>query len=71
MAGLGGGHPLHIRFEGSEVSIRKEGDRVILEPVEPDCSIFWARLDELAEEAGDELRPPPDLPADPPPGFDD
>lgn len=37
--------PKAFRFEGKEVSIRKEGDRVILEPVELDWDAFWARID--------------------------
>ena len=47
--------PKAFRFEGEEVSIRREGDRVILEPVRaPDiprtpeeCAAFWARIDAL------------------------
>jgi antitoxin VapB len=35
--------PKEFRFEGSEVRIRKEGDKVILEPVEDD----WAWLDRI------------------------
>ena len=36
--------PKEFRFDGSEVSIRREGDKVILEPVEADS---WAWLDQL------------------------
>lgn len=53
--------PKEFRFAGGEVRIRKEGDRVILEPVERDWDVFWAKMDQLAEEAGE---PFPDPPAD-------
>ncbi len=41
--------PKAFRFEGSEVSIRKEGDAVILEPIRPQESwdAFFARIDAL------------------------
>jgi antitoxin VapB len=41
--------PKAFRFEGSEVSIRKEGDAVILEPIRPQESwdAFFARIDTL------------------------
>ena len=58
--------PKAFRFEGDEVSIRREGDAVILEPVRKDFSALWAKLDasydpaapalELAEQP---LAPPP------------
>lgn len=62
--------PKAFRFEGTEVSIRKEGDRVILEPVRPrkvpttneEWAAFWARLDAMAD--GDVLEAPPDPPGD-------
>lgn len=62
--------PKAFRFEGAEVSIRKEGDRVILEPVRPrkipetdeEWVAFWARLDAMAD--GDVLEAPPDPPCD-------
>ncbi len=65
--------PKEFRFDGSEVRIRKDGERVILEPVETDWKAFWARLDELAEEAGEPFpHPPRDGPAPPPKAiFDD
>ena len=44
--------PKEFRFDGSEVRIRKEGDRVILEPARRDFSQLWADLDRLAEAAG-------------------
>jgi antitoxin VapB len=46
--------PKAFRFEGSEVSIRRAGDAVILEPVEPafrrprteeEWGTFWAEVD--------------------------
>jgi antitoxin VapB len=65
--------PKEFRFAGGEVRIRKEGDRVILEPVERDWDAFWARMDQLAEEAGEPFPyPPRDQPAPPPKAnFDD
>jgi antitoxin VapB len=49
--------PKAFRFDGREVCIRREGDRVILEPVGHDPEAFWARIDALSDaEAGD---PPP------------
>lgn len=45
--------PKAFRFEGSEVSIRREGDAVILEPVKAkrpptmeEMAAFWRELDE-------------------------
>ena len=46
--------PKAYRFDGKEVAIRREGDSVILEPVEDapltqsDLDAFWARIDKLA-----------------------
>ncbi|MFA7261925.1 MAG: AbrB/MazE/SpoVT family DNA-binding domain-containing protein [Caulobacter sp.] len=62
--------PKAFRFEGAEVSIRREGDQVILEPVRPrsvprsdeEWAAFWARLDAMAD--GDVLEAPPDPPCD-------
>lgn len=62
--------PKAFRFEGTEVSIRREGDQVILEPVRPrkgpqtdeEWAAFWARLDAMAD--GDVLEAPPDPPGD-------
>ncbi|HUO11363.1 MAG TPA: type II toxin-antitoxin system VapB family antitoxin [Caulobacteraceae bacterium] len=39
--------PKAFRFEGQEVSIRKQGRAVILEPVETDWTSFWAEIDRL------------------------
>jgi len=59
--------PKAFRFEGSEVCIRRDGDRVILEPVRAMAvttpeqrRAFWARIDALR---GDHLlETPPDPP---------
>ena len=37
--------PKAFRFEGGEVRIRKDGDRVILEPIALDCEALWAAID--------------------------
>jgi antitoxin VapB len=37
--------PKAFRFDGKEVSIRRDGDRVILEPIGHDPDAFWARID--------------------------
>ena len=65
--------PKEFRFDGSEVRIRKDGDRVILEPVERDWDAFWAEIDRLAAEAGEPFPDPPrDEPmAEPRVKFDD
>ncbi len=42
--------PKAFRFEGREVRVRKDGDRVILEPIMRDWDAFWARLDAICEE---------------------
>ena len=39
--------PKAFRFEGTEVSIRKEGNAVILEPAKRDWKAFWAEIDRL------------------------
>ncbi len=60
--------PKAFRFEGTEVSVRKDGDAVILEPVpvrKESWEAFWARLDATE---GDE--PFPDPPEDPPSHLD-
>ena len=54
--------PKAFRFEGTEVSVRREGDAVILEPVkvqQESWEEFWARLDTIR---GDEqlVYPPRD-----------
>ena len=46
--------PKAFRFGGTEVYIRREGDRVILEPVGYDPEVFWARIDACVDiEAAD------------------
>lgn len=59
--------PKAYRFEGKEVRIRKEGEAVVLEPVDPrqkrprtdeEWAAFWAHIDSL----GDPGEPFPDLP---------
>jgi antitoxin VapB len=56
--------PKAFRFEGDEVTVRREGDRVILEPVRkrprptPEgMAAFWARLDGLTDEPFPEREP--------------
>ncbi len=67
--------PKAFRFEGREVAIRKEGDKVILEPVQvhkESWAEFWARMDALRGDA--ELFPYPprdDLVWPDPVRFDD
>lgn len=55
--------PRDFRFEGVEVRIRKEGDKVILEPLRRDWAAIWAELDRIQQEAGE---PFPERPAQPP-----
>jgi antitoxin VapB len=62
--------PKEFRFEGREVRVSREGDRVILEPLErkpPDVAALWARIDAMG---GRDLLPdgpPDDLPVGPDP----
>ena len=49
--------PTAFRFGGTEVYIRREGDRVILEPVGHDAEAFWARIDGLADQDAAETSP--------------
>ncbi len=49
--------PKAFRFAGTEVYIRREGDRVILEPVAHDAEAFWARIDGLADRDAAEALP--------------
>ncbi|MCI3135077.1 antitoxin [Phenylobacterium aquaticum] len=55
--------PKAFRFEGVEVRIHKEGDRVILEPVRPDFSSLWAELDHLGGEPFPDRAAQPEPPA--------
>jgi antitoxin VapB len=54
--------PKEFRFEGAEVTIRKDGDAVILEPVKRDWKAFWAKLDALADGEIIERQPQPEWP---------
>ncbi|HUZ14251.1 MAG TPA: AbrB/MazE/SpoVT family DNA-binding domain-containing protein [Caulobacteraceae bacterium] len=56
--------PKEFRFQGKEVAIRKEGDRVILEPVARDMKAFWAEIDRIRGDAI--LHAPEDPPAEDP-----
>lgn len=56
--------PKAFRVEGDEVSVRREGDKVILEPIRKrvpqtreERAAFWARLDAICDEPL-ELPPP-------------
>jgi antitoxin VapB len=56
--------PKAFRFAGKEVAIRREGERVILEPVGYDPEVFWSRIDALAAaDASDDLPDVIHLPA--------
>ena len=58
--------PKAFRFEGTEVSVRRDGDAVILEPVKPrghrtpeEWAAFWAEIDALSgNEFPDRDQPP-------------
>lgn len=41
--------PKAFRFESDEVLIRKEGDKVVLEPTRKDFSALWAAIDALQD----------------------
>ena len=63
--------PREFRFEGAEVRIMRDGDKVILEPLKRDWSRIWTELDQIQAEAGE---PFPDRPSQPRPrdvGFDE
>lgn len=51
--------PKAFRFEGSEVYVRRDGDKVILEPALADWAALWAKIDAATEE------PFPDRPPQP------
>ena len=61
--------PKAFRFQGSEVRIRRDGERVILEPVKRDWNAFWARIDAICDEPFPERAPP--LGFGPPVSFED
>ena len=58
--------PKAFRFEGSEVTVRRDGEAVILEPVKhrrprtrEEMDAFWARIDALSQgEFPDRDQPP-------------
>jgi len=63
--------PKAFRFEGKEVRIRKDGDAVVLEPVDDkpqrphtpeQWAAFWARIDAIGD-------PPEPFPDPPPQGI--
>ncbi len=58
--------PREFRFDGEEVSIRREGDAVILEPLTaaPWPEGYWARLDALGP-LPEGMRAPDSLPDTP------
>jgi antitoxin VapB len=59
--------PKAFRFEGAEVRIRRDGDKVILEPLQRSGAEFWAEIDALREAAGEDLPYPPKQPLAPDP----
>ena len=61
--------PKAFRFEGKEVSIRRQGDAVILEPVKRDTKALWAKIDRIRGDEQLELQPQPEWP-DRDHGFD-
>ncbi len=68
--------PKAFRFEGAEVRIRRDGPRVILEPVrvspaERDWAAHWAHIDAiLAEAPGSDWPEIEDLAPEPPVDLD-
>jgi antitoxin VapB len=59
--------PKAFRFEGSEVSVRREGDAVILEPVKAkrpmtreEMDAFWAKVDSLGDADFPDREDPPE-----------
>ena len=62
--------PKEFRFEGTEVRVSRQGDKVILEPMNAaapfDPEAFWRMIDALG--GGDFM--PDGPPADPPPAPD-
>lgn len=60
--------PKAFRFEGAEVRIRRDGDKVILEPAQAKAADLWAELDALADPAHPFPYPPKQPPA-PDPDF--
>lgn len=56
--------PKAFRFEGTEVYVRRDGDKVILEPVRRDLTSLWAKLDAME---GEDFPDRPAQPLGPPP----
>ena len=66
--------PKAFRFDGTEVSVRKDGDAVILEPVpvrKESWEEFWTRLDALRGDSEPFPYPPRDEAWGDPSPFDD
>lgn len=57
--------PKEYRFDASEVSIRREGKRVILEPVEDEWAWLAAIQGKLSDDFEASLEEPPPLAEDP------
>lgn len=55
--------PKEFRFPGTEVRVRRDGNRVILEPMETDFHAWLAKLDAIR---GDEVFLPEGRPEQPP-----
>lgn len=56
--------PKAFRFEGTEVSVRRVGEAVVLEPLQRDLPSLWARLDASGAAGFPDL--PPSAPGRPP-----
>jgi antitoxin VapB len=54
--------PKEFRFEGAEVTIRKEGDRVILQPVRRDTKKLWEEIDRIRGDEQIVRSPQPEWP---------
>lgn len=54
--------PKEFRFEGVEVTIRKEGDRVILQPVRRDTKRLWEEIDRIRGDEQIVRAPQPEWP---------
>lgn len=58
--------PKEFRFAGNEVRVSRDGDRVVLEPMQRppiDADALWARLDAMGGPGFMPEGPPPDPPA--------
>jgi antitoxin VapB len=55
--------PKEFRFEGDEVEVRRDGDKIVLTPIKRDLSDLWAKLDALNALCDE---PFPDRPEQPP-----